>query len=331
MLLFRAIFVLAALMHLDALLLKNVHRYAMARKLAFLPLPRRAATQTLYSSPVPDVGVAVEGAEAAVGAVEEKTEVVAVSTTETAVVEAPVAEEKTDAAAVSASMEDTTEVVVAEGTEAVPTVTDVAVAVTAVAAVAAVEGVAAVAGVAVAAAGAVGAVATVAAVVGVAGAAVPGAAVVAAVPTVPAVPVDAVYYPVGTTYCMCSQCKTAYLMTTAQLGRGARVQCGICNKDWYQTVERLMTTSKTQYITGMGEGKIKEVQRILADKNFPRYPRVDKVGVFVGNLPYTYGEKELADLFAEYGLTNISLVTDNEQQSKGFAFLEVSSVVTVRR
>ncbi|KAJ1420457.1 hypothetical protein B484DRAFT_399887, partial [Ochromonadaceae sp. CCMP2298] len=219
MLLFRAIFVLAALMHLDALLLKNVHRYAIARKLALLPLPRRAVT--LYS----DVGVAVEGS---VGVATEATEV------------------KTDADAVVSAADVATEVkadVVAEDKKALT----------------------------------------------------------------PAAAKDAVYYPVGTTYCMCSQCKTAYLMTAQQLGRGARVQCGICAKDWYQTIERLMTTSSTQYLTGMAEGKVKEVERILADKNFPRYPRVDKVGVFVGNLPYTYGEKELADLFAEYGLTNISL------------------------
>mmetsp|Transcript_8526 Transcript_8526/g.19087 ORF Transcript_8526/g.19087 Transcript_8526/m.19087 type:complete len:306 (+) Transcript_8526:65-982(+) len=264
MLLFRAIFVLAALMHLDALLLKNVHRYAIARKLALLPLPRRAVT--LYS----DVGVAVEGS---VGVATEATEV------------------KTDADAVVSAADVATEVkadVVAEvKTDAV-----------------------AVAG---------------------AGAAAGAVATEDKKALTPAAAKDAVYYPVGTTYCMCSQCKTAYLMTAQQLGRGARVQCGICAKDWYQTIERLMTTSSTQYLTGMAEGKVKEVERILADKNFPRYPRVDKVGVFVGNLPYTYGEKELADLFAEYGLTNISLVTDNEQQSKGFAFLECSSMRDAER
>lgn len=35
-------------------------------------------------------------------------------------------------------------------------------------------------------------------------------------------------------------------------------------------------------------------------------------------------QKEIADLFGDYGLTGVSLVRDAEGQSKGFAFLEVN-------
>ena len=76
----------------------------------------------------------------------------------------------------------------------------------------------------------------------------------------------------------------------------------------------------------MTEEKINEVKKIIAEKNWPKYPRVDKFGIFVGNLPYTYEEKDLGDLFGEYGLTGITLVRDTEGRSKGFAFLEVSNV-----
>eukprot|EP00600_Ochromonadales_sp_CCMP1393_P014135 CAMPEP_0174996378 /NCGR_PEP_ID=MMETSP0005-20121125/357_1 /TAXON_ID=420556 /ORGANISM="Ochromonas sp., Strain CCMP1393" /LENGTH=206 /DNA_ID=CAMNT_0016250771 /DNA_START=195 /DNA_END=811 /DNA_ORIENTATION=+ len=137
---------------------------------------------------------------------------------------------------------------------------------------------------------------------------------------------EVTYHPMGTKYVMCSQCKTAYLMDEKTLGRGSRVECTTCGKDWYQTPDRLMTTDKRQQLTVMPDNKIQEVKRILADKNFPRYPRVDKVGVFVGNLPYSFTEKELGELFGEYGLTNIALVKDAEQQSKGFAFLECSNL-----
>ena len=135
---------------------------------------------------------------------------------------------------------------------------------------------------------------------------------------------DIEYQPIDTSYCMCSQCKTAYLLDINGIGpKGCRVQCNMCNKDWFQTPDRLMKTSTSHFITIMKTEKISEVKKILDDKNFPKYPRVDKIGVFVGNLPYTYTEKEIGDLFGEYGITNIALVRDNEQQSKGFAFVEV--------
>jgi RNA recognition motif-containing protein len=86
----------------------------------------------------------------------------------------------------------------------------------------------------------------------------------------------------------------------------------------------MMKTDDNHYVKKMSESKINEIKKILDDKNFPKYPKVDKVGVFVGNLPYTYTEKEIGDLFGEYGITNIALVRDNDGLSKGFAFVEVS-------
>lgn len=128
-----------------------------------------------------------------------------------------------------------------------------------------------------------------------------------------------------TTYLMCSACKTAYLMTARDLGpRGSRVQCSVCGKEWFQTVDRLLTLTELTTIEPMTQEKIDDVKRILADSNFPRHPRADKVGIFVGNLPYTYDEKQIEELFQEYGITNISLVKDPEGLSKGFAFLEVN-------
>lgn len=135
---------------------------------------------------------------------------------------------------------------------------------------------------------------------------------------------DLEYHPIDTSYCLCSQCKTAYLLDINRMGpKGCRVQCIMCNKDWFQTPDRLMKTSTSHFLTIMKSEKIAEVKKILDDKNFPKYPRVDKIGVFIGNLPYTYTEKEIGDLFGDYGITNIALVRDNELQSKGFAFIEV--------
>jgi RNA recognition motif-containing protein len=78
----------------------------------------------------------------------------------------------------------------------------------------------------------------------------------------------------------------------------------------------------------MTDDKVAEIKKIISENNFPKYPRVDKVGVFVGNLPYTYTEKEIGDLFAEYGITNIALVKGTDGMSKGFAFIEVMLFVS---
>ena len=136
---------------------------------------------------------------------------------------------------------------------------------------------------------------------------------------------DAVFQPFGSSYIMCSSCKTAYVMSEEEIGKGKRVQCGVCEKEWFQSTDRLLKIGNENQIYNMTEGKITEIKRMINDHQWPKFPKIDRFGVFVGNLPYTYGEKELSDLFAEYGVTGISLVKDAEQNSKGFAFVEVAT------
>lgn len=138
--------------------------------------------------------------------------------------------------------------------------------------------------------------------------------------------------PKGTSYFMCSVCKTAYIADTKILGnKGSKVKCGVCEKEWFQTIDRLLKTDENQVLETMPTSAIREVKRIIADRNVPKYPRVPKHSIFVGNLPYNYVEKDILDLFAEYGVTSISLVRDPEGLSKGFAFLEVSSESDAQR
>merc|ERR1711871_981579 len=102
------------------------------------------------------------------------------------------------------------------------------------------------------------------------------------------------------------------------------VCCGVCGKEWFQSGARVLTTDKLNYLTGMTEKKVSDIRRAVDLKNWPRFPRVDKIGVFVGNLPYNYDEDEIGQIFAEYGITNISLIRDPSGLSKGFAFVEVA-------
>lgn len=133
------------------------------------------------------------------------------------------------------------------------------------------------------------------------------------------------FEPSGTKFCLCSDCKTAYVIPKKLLsGKGRVVKCNICGKEWFQGNDRLYTVDDSNGLTELSEVKQEEIKRILADKNFPRHPRTDRAEVFVGNLPYTYQEKDILDLFAEYGIVGVSMAKDQQQQSKGFAFLEVS-------
>lgn len=173
---------------------------------------------------------------------------------------------------------------------------------------------------------------------------------------------DAVKQPDGASYIMCSSCKTAYVMSENEIGKkgiihtyhlptniltytcvGLRVRCGVCEKEWYQTTERLLKTDGNNILANMTEIKVVELQAAINAQQWPKNPKIDKIGVFIGNLPYTYTEKELGEIFAEYGvtgasltshsrarslahlITGISLVRDAEQNSKGFAFVEVAS------
>lgn len=53
-------------------------------------------------------------------------------------------------------------------------------------------------------------------------------------------------------------------------------------------------------------------------------PQVKKL--YVGNLPYEYGENELEELFADYGDVESSVVITDKRtgRSKGFGFVEIS-------
>jgi RNA recognition motif-containing protein len=57
------------------------------------------------------------------------------------------------------------------------------------------------------------------------------------------------------------------------------------------------------------------------------------IRLYVGNLPYTYREEDIAQLFAPYGeVYEIRLITDRDtRQSKGFGFVELASDEAARR
>jgi cold-inducible RNA-binding protein len=57
------------------------------------------------------------------------------------------------------------------------------------------------------------------------------------------------------------------------------------------------------------------------------------IRIYVGNLPFTYREAEVAQLFAPYGeVREIRVIVDRDtQQGKGFAFVELASDEAARQ
>lgn len=132
------------------------------------------------------------------------------------------------------------------------------------------------------------------------------------------------------TYCFCSRCKSAFFMNEAELGKtGSRVICGICNRDWFQTTNSLLKAGNAALILPMPPEQIEQAKRNAAG-NFARYNHKAKATVFVGNLPTSYTEKDIEELFAEYGILSTQLIRDKtDGTSKGFAFLEVSTECSI--
>eukprot|EP01031_Cornospumella_fuschlensis_P035599 gene35599-43174_t len=131
------------------------------------------------------------------------------------------------------------------------------------------------------------------------------------------------FLPVGTSFCFCTTCRSAYLLQEKNIGsKGRRVKCTICNKDWFQTPDKLMKVDESNQLMVLSDEKIEEVKRILADSNVPKKPRNDFTEIFVGNLDFRLDEQDIANLFREYGISHVSLSKDKEGSSKGFAFIE---------
>lgn len=83
-----------------------------------------------------------------------------------------------------------------------------------------------------------------------------------------------VYHPDGTSYIMCGACKTAYVVEPDQFANGGqRVRCSVCDKEWFQNNDRVQQTDNEYRIANMPDAKVAEVKQILADRNFPKYPR----------------------------------------------------------
>lgn len=134
-------------------------------------------------------------------------------------------------------------------------------------------------------------------------------------------------------YISCSSCRCIYVFQNAKElnqavgSRGARVKCAVCDKIWFQSMEKVSKFDTYLSYLPVSREKSNDLKKLLADNNWIRAPKGEKVDLFVGNLPYAYDENDISDLFAEYGVVSVTMVRDADRQSKGFAFVEVRNTI----
>jgi predicted Zn finger-like uncharacterized protein len=95
------------------------------------------------------------------------------------------------------------------------------------------------------------------------------------------------------TYVMCSSCKSAYIVSKEEIGRGARLECAVCEKQWYQTGDRVMSLYDDYALRNMTQADEDNVKTFIEERGFPRTPLNQRFGIFVGNLPYSFDESDI--------------------------------------
>jgi predicted Zn finger-like uncharacterized protein len=128
-----------------------------------------------------------------------------------------------------------------------------------------------------------------------------------------------------TTYCICGNCKTAFRIDEFSIDDGLKVKCGVCRREWFQTKDNVLKTDDLHQLLPVKEVSVDEAGPVVAGDLGAPTAFAERIGIFVGNLPRSFTEQQIGELFAEYGVTNVVLVKDEQQLSKGFAFVDVSA------
>jgi hypothetical protein len=152
------------------------------------------------------------------------------------------------------------------------------------------------------------------------------------------------FAPVGISYFHCPRCRSAFVedeemqskMESLQdIVSGMQVKCSVCSNSWFHLLNmKQRQTTKSLALLSLTEEQIVTKQmkyRRLSSSasstagyhDFRTRGPKESYSLFVAGLPYEYGEKQVSDLFAEYGLTRISLGKDEFGNFRGFAFLDV--------
>jgi hypothetical protein len=124
----------------------------------------------------------------------------------------------------------------------------------------------------------------------------------------------------------CIKCGSLYKFDELVDQSGTVVKCGVCDSQWRVF---LGTVSKGDgnycTLSPLSDTAVQAVRKQVLEMKKPNVKmHAKKQYVYVGNLPNSYEETDVQDLFAEYGVVNVNMVKDAQTlEFRGFAFVEV--------
>lgn len=134
-------------------------------------------------------------------------------------------------------------------------------------------------------------------------------------------------------YSTCPQCKSTYLITptvlSAAFSRSRNLKpilkCDVCLNEWQQDFSKLPTTNSSLFLTDLEDSHRNYIYDQLQRLRFLRsLPIPTKFSLYVTNIPLHYLSYDLAQLFAEYGVINAFIILNQQRESRGFGFVEVT-------
>ena len=104
-------------------------------------------------------------------------------------------------------------------------------------------------------------------------------------------------------YISCMSCKSVYVYKTIKdlenmiSARGTRVKCSVCEKQWFQSFEKINKLDSLLSYQEINAEKAQEMRKFISDNNWARNPRGEKIDLFIGNLPFNYDEKDIGSVY----------------------------------
>lgn len=172
---------------------------------------------------------------------------------------------------------------------------------------------------------------------------------------------DFVPDPNATYYTTCGACKASFEINPDDIGqRGRKVACSVCGNEWFQRLDKLsvLDTENEEmkpYPVEKKDALMEEQSRLRSERRNRRRDgerrertdrrdfreggrgRSDRPGqsthtIFIGNLPFTLQKEELEKVVrGAVDFIRLSLVTDANMKSKGFAFADLRSAEDLQK
>jgi len=102
-------------------------------------------------------------------------------------------------------------------------------------------------------------------------------------------------------YISCGSCKAVFLFPNYRAvehaigSRGTRVRCSVCDKQWFQSLDKAGKIDNTISYDVITKERAAEMKKFITDNNWGRAPRGEKIDLFVGNIPFTYDENDICE------------------------------------